>query len=82
MNFIAPGACGQAFNGWQFIFIGLIRHLTESLWNLELEHALERFSIRIYLDWFEHHPINRWVTDEFPEKFLNYLKGKVSNPCG
>ena len=60
----------------------LVLHLTQSLWNIELEHALERFSIRTYLDWLDqHHPINWTVDNEFPERFLNYLKDKVSNPC-
>ena len=60
----------------------LIHHLTKSLWNPELEYALERFSIRIYLDWLDqHHLIDLFMDDEFPERFLNYLEGKVSNSC-
>ena len=57
--------------------------LTQSLWNIELEHALERFSIRTYLDWFDQHHFIDWVIldEKFPERFLNYLKDKVSNPC-
>ena len=57
--------------------------LMKSVWNLELEHALERFSIRTYLEWFELHDFSNGrctVIDDFPEMFLNYLKGKVSNP--
>jgi hypothetical protein len=60
----------------------LVDHLTKSLWILELEHALERFSIRTYLDWFDqHYLLDGRMDDEFPERFLNYLEGKVSNPC-
>ena len=60
----------------------LVSHLRQSLWIPELEHALERFSIRTYLDWFDqHHLIDEVMDDEFPEGFLNYLEGKVSNPC-
>ena len=60
----------------------LVLHLTKSLWTIELEHALERFSIRTYLDWFDqHHLIDKVMDPEFPERFLNYLKDKVSNPC-
>ena len=59
----------------------LVSYLTQSSWVIELEHALERFSIRTYLDWFDqHHPIDA-IGDEFPERFLTYLKDKVSNPC-
>ena len=57
-------------------------HLKQSSWIMELEHALERFSIGTYLAWFDqHHLIDGIMDDEFPEKFLNYLKDKVSNPC-
>ena len=61
----------------------LVEHLQKSLWNPDLEHALERFSIRTYLDWFDQHfNLKKWfMDDEFPERFLNYLEGKVSNPC-
>ena len=62
----------------------LVFHLTksESLWTPELEHALERFSIRTYLDWFDQHFAKSEIMDrEFPEGFLNYLEDKVSNPC-
>jgi hypothetical protein len=62
----------------------LVLHLTKSLWTIELEHALERFSIRTYLDWFDQLPSHlndKEMFDEFPERFLNYLKDKVSNPC-
>ena len=59
----------------------LVEHLTKLLWNPELEHALEKFSIRTYLDWSDQHPNDFLMDDEFPERFLNYLEGKVSNPC-
>ena len=60
----------------------LVSHLSQSLWIIELEHALERFSIRTYLDWFDQYHFIDWKLDsEFPERFLNYLKDKVSNPC-
>ena len=67
---------------WWFIFMELVPHLKESLWILELEHTLERFSIRIYLDWLDHCAyIDGLTKDEFPERFLNYLEGKVSYLC-
>ena len=60
-------------------FIDLVSQLKRSPWTIELEHALERFSIRTYLDWFDQ---DFYCGDyKFPEKFLNYLKDKVSNPC-
>ena len=42
---------------------------------MELEYALERFSIRTYLDWFDQHHIIDGVLmdDEFPERFLNCI---------
>jgi len=52
----------------------LVKHLVNTLWIPELEHALERFSIRIYLDWRDEHYLKAY--DQFPEKFLNYLEGK------
>ena len=57
----------------------LVSHLKKSPWTIELEHALERFSIRTYLDWLD----QDYYCDDFmfPEEFLNYLKDKVSNPC-
>ena len=59
----------------------LVSHLRKSLWIPELEHSLERFSNRTYLDWFDQHFDEEEMMDvEFPERFLNYLKGKVSNP--
>ena len=61
----------------------LAGHLRKSLWILELERALERFSIRTYLDWLDQLDQRDFdeVEDNFPERFLNYLEGKVSNPC-
>ena len=57
----------------------LVSHLKKSPWTIELEHALERFSIRTYLDWLDQY---YYYNDyQFPEEFLNYLKDKVSNPC-
>ena len=58
-------------------------YLEQSSWIVELEYALERFSIRTYLDWFDqHHLMDELIMDaEFPEFFLYYLKDKVSNPC-
>ena len=87
-NFIDPtgGAacrdCRQAIDKRLFKYMNLVSHLKKSLWTIELEHALERFSIRTYLDWFDqHHLIDGVMDPEFPERFLNYLKDKVSNPC-
>ena len=62
----------------------LVYHLKKSLWITELEYALERFSIRTYLDWFDQHlsiDEDKVMDVRFPERFLNYLKDKVSNPC-
>ena len=62
----------------------LVFHLKKLSWNFELGHALERFSIRTYLDWFDQHQAideGLAMNNEFPERFLNYLKDKVSNPC-
>ena len=61
----------------------LASYLEKSSWIVELEYALERFSIRTYLDWFDQHQVmDELITDtEFPEFFLYYLKDKVSNPC-
>ena len=42
------------------------------------------FSIRIYLYWIDQHNLIKGeviMDEEMPEKFLNYLKDKVSNPC-
>ena len=59
----------------------LVKHLTKSLWTPELGHALERFSIQTYLDWIDQHHIKfEGIDEEFPERFLNYLEGEVSNP--
>ena len=86
-NFIGPtdshgAACRQAINKDWIRFMNLVSHLTQSLWTIELENALERFSIRTYLDWFDqHHLIDDVMDSKFPERFLNYLKDKVSNPC-
>ena len=59
-------------------------YLEQSSWIIELEHALERFSIRTYLDWLDQHYLiydSEVMDGVFPERFLNYLKDKVSNPC-
>ena len=87
-NFIDPTGSAasrdwrQAIDDRWFKCMDLVSHLTQSLWTIELEHALERFSIRSYLDWFDqHHLIDGEMDSEFPERFLNYLKDKVSNPC-
>ena len=60
-------------------FMNPVSHLKKSQWNIELEHALEMFSIRSYLDWVDQDC--HWGDFTFPEEFLNYLKDKVSNPC-
>ena len=65
----------------------LVLHLEQSLWNPELEYTLEKFSIRTYLDWFDQHRFKLKIEIhddfelDFPIEFLNYLEGKVSNPC-
>ena len=55
----------------------LVSHLEESPWTIELEHALERFSIPTYLDWLDQDYYYNGY--QFPEEFLNYLKDEVSN---
>ena len=60
-------------------FTDLVSHLKKLPWTIELEHALERFSIRTYLDWLDqYYSYNNY---KFLEEFLNYLKVEVSNPC-
>ena len=65
--------------------MNLSYHLEQSSsWIIEPEYALERFSIRTYLDWFDQNPSIYTVLKDgvfFPERFLNYLKDKVSHPC-
>ena len=81
---IGSPACRQANDNDWFKYMDLLFYLKQSSWIIELEHALERFSIRTYLDWFDqHHLIDVIMDPEFPEIFLNYLKDKViqSNPC-
>ena len=64
----------------------LIEHLENSIWNIELERALEVFSLSTYLNVIDCEvktEIDRgpWDLNDFPEKFLHYLECKVSNPC-
>jgi len=64
----------------------LVKHLEHSIWTIELEHALEVFSLSNYLNWFDYEfedLKNYWlsVRIDFPEKFLHYLEHKVSEPC-
>ena len=71
-----PGgsACRQAIDKQWLKFMDLVFHLKQSSWIMELEYALERFSIRTYLDWFDqHHIIDGVLMDEFPERFLNCI---------
>ena len=60
-------------------------HLEHSIWTPELEHALERFSLPTYLNWFDYNYTaddeHYWWVGHFPEKFLSYLEGKVSIPA-
>jgi hypothetical protein len=32
----------------------LVEHLENSIWTIELEHALEVFSLSTYLNWFDY----------------------------
>ena len=60
----------------------LVSHLKHSSWTLALEHDLERFPLSTYLDRLDRNYINdqdSFLDGEFPEKFLNYLEGQVSN---
>jgi hypothetical protein len=70
----------------------LIHHLKHSIWTLELQQALEAFSLSSYLNWFDCDFKTRddfelgldrdFSYDNFPEEFLHYLEYKVSEPCG
>ena len=64
----------------------LVKHLEGSIWTIELEHALEVFSLSTYLNWIDRDfkaevEDERWGLDDIPERFLHYLECKVSNPC-
>jgi len=74
---------------WLVNYMNLVSYLQDSLWTLELEHDLARFSISKYLNWLDQRIANDpgdadtlidWNGD-FPEKFLHYLESKVCNPC-
>jgi hypothetical protein len=58
-------------------------HLLRIPWTLELEYALEKFSLPSYLDWLDQHYLNDldFVVTHVAENFLIYLKHKVSNLC-
>ena len=78
----------QAIDKQWFKFLDLVFHLERSSWIIELEYALERFSIRTYLDWFdqlrlidEKYLFRGLMENESTERFLNYLKDKVGNPA-
>jgi len=68
---------------WWFEFMDLVHHLEHSSWTLELEHALEVFSLPTYLNWLdykfkpddEHEP----CYNHSPWKFLHHLEQRVSN---
>jgi len=73
------------YDQW-FIWLDLASHLKDSLWTLELECALEGFSLSAYVNWIDHHqiqfrPFTMDLHSLLPEDFLNYLKGNVSNPA-
>jgi hypothetical protein len=59
--------------------------LEHSIWTLELEHALEAFSLSTYLNWIDYDFTGENKEDfwyaHFPEKFLHFLERKVSIPC-
>jgi len=65
----------------------LEKHLEHSIWTIELEHAIEVFSLPNYLNWFDYKledvKDDTWLLDrtDFPENFLRYLEHKVSEPC-
>ena len=64
--------------------MALVEHLENSIWTLELEHALEVFSLSTYLNWldydFEYHNDDGFSRRIFPKEFLHYLKSQVSKP--
>jgi hypothetical protein len=75
------------FDPW-LCFTELLYYIKKSSWTFELERAIESFSLTDYLGWLDSSSCARFDDDnvqvwyaEFPEKLLNYLKGKVSNPC-
>jgi len=60
----------------------LVSHLEHSSWTPALEHDLGRFPLSTYLDRLDRNYTNdqdSFLDGEFPEKFLNYLEGQVSN---
>jgi len=83
-TFIGPR---HGIDEWWFSYMGLVQHLEHSTWTIELEHALEVFSLPTYLNWFDYdykadsdYAREGWF-DELPEDFLHYLECKVSEPC-
>ena len=71
---------------WWLMWLEIVRHLEQSIWTFELEHALEVFSLATCLNWADYDfgretylVNNSWY--EFPESLLHYLKCKVSRPC-
>jgi hypothetical protein len=82
-TFIGP-TC--VIDRYWFIEMDLVQHLEHSIWTFELECALGVFSISTYLNWFDYDfkPTSSDIKKpwfDFPEKFLHYLKCKVSSPC-
>jgi len=71
----------------QFSDRDLVQHLEHSIWTLELEHALESFSLSTYLNWIDDHItciaiyIFLLTYEDSPEKLLHYLEREVRNPC-
>jgi len=76
----------RGIDHWGFLHIDLIYHLEQSIWSSELEHALEVFSLSTYLDRLDYRDPFKdelqhlFCYDNFPEKFLQYLECKVSEP--
>jgi len=82
-TFIVPR---RGIDQWWCSVMDLAEHLEHSSWTLQLEHALELFSLSNYLNWLDYEfkdVENDWLPyrTDFPEKFLHYFEHKVSEPC-
>jgi hypothetical protein len=89
MNFLVPSISQEEPTKF-FLSLNLQSRLSETPWTLELEHALEKFSLPTYVDWIDQH--HDYIYDyydfkalqtrlQWAETFLIYLKDKVSNFC-
>ena len=78
--FLVPTASRRAADPW-LQRMDLISHLTHSLWTLDLERALEKFSFSAFLDAAIDSGTQKQSRDTLTKKFLDYLKDNVSLPA-